>query len=351
MSSLKKNGKSKTNSVFNVNEAGEAHFNVHIRKLLSDAKRRRKETLEQVEALKVLYEKLEIVIDSYQSPSKVRDTVAKLYKVVSLLGEEKVRVTKIALTKLKAFTEIIYDFGSFGSGRYCGELEDKIPHGYGKVWLDSGDLFVGHFLDGYFDGVGFLIQRGGVDCEGGSEYLGCYKRGIKNGFGMKTKYSGYRYTGDWVDDKAHGIGELKYGIGVFVGEVKNHKPHGWGVLTYHGGATHQGVFVDGLPHGYGKHTINNKASEGVYRNGTCSNLIFRRNTHPEYVPPLLINAEVSIEAYHEDVADAMEEYDVETVEDLLVQILDKSIAVREHADGNPKITAEVTSQKYDHELH
>lgn len=350
MSSLRKNGKSKTDSVFKVDESGEAYFTDDIRKFLSDAKRGEIETLKRVKEMKVLYEKLEIVIDSHQSPGKVRDTVAKLYRVISLFSKERVRVTKTALLKLKGFTAISYDFGSLGAGRYCGELKNKIPNGYGKVWLDSGSLFVGHFLEGLFDGVGFFIQRGGVDCKGGSEYLGCYKRGTKEGFGLEIQNGGYRYAGDWVNNKAHGVGELKYGIGVFVGQLRNDKPHGWGVLTYHGGATHQGNFVNGLPQGYGKHVIKNKISEGVYSNGACSNLFFRKRSS-EYEPSMRITAKVSVESTGEDVNDAMKEFHADTVEELLVQILDKSIAAREDVDGNPKITAELISQKYDHELH
>jgi hypothetical protein len=38
------------------------------------------------------------------------------------------------------------------------------------------------------------------------KYTGYWKKGMKDGFGELTRKSGFRYVGDWANDRKHGHG-------------------------------------------------------------------------------------------------------------------------------------------------
>ena len=58
---------------------------------------------------------------------------------------------------------------------------------------------------------------------------------------------GFKYVGEWKNDKKDGQGTMFYGHGdKYVGEWKNGAKHGQGILTFHTGEYVEQLWKDGL---------------------------------------------------------------------------------------------------------
>lgn len=94
--------------------------------------------------------------------------------------------------------EIIYE-----DGKFIGETLNGIPNGFGKYWFTNGDYYEGNFVDGLFEGKGYLY--------------------IAND---NTKYSGQFYDGE-----PSGIGKIIFpDLSVYEGSIDEGKPYGYGIL-------------------------------------------------------------------------------------------------------------------------
>tara|TARA_B100000214_G_C23574270_1_gene448774 strand:+ start:125 stop:577 length:453 start_codon:yes stop_codon:yes gene_type:complete len=78
---------------------------------------------------------------------------------------------------------------------------------------------------------------------------------FNNCYGTWTASDGYRYVGEWVDDKQHGEGTAYYPNGdTFVGEFAYGKRIN-GTYTHTSGDSYTGETKDGEMHGYGEYTF------------------------------------------------------------------------------------------------
>ena len=211
-----------------------------------------------------------------------------------------------------------------GLGHYTGQMQDDVPHGFGKSWFSKNSgVYVGEWKGGLFDGRGLLRFNEGP-LHGGSEYIGNFKEGLRSGVGKQTLANWKRYRGHWKNNMYDGYGTLHSMDGVHSGEFRRGKPEGWGKLSYPGGGYHEGMFVNGLKHGYGKHVTKEYTAEGEFVNGYSK--AERRDTNKKIESTVKLEAVVSFEVTKDDLADALSDYDVHLVEELLQEVLDKAVA-------------------------
>lgn len=72
--------------------------------------------------------------------------------------------------------------------------------------------------------------QGTMTFNNGTKYIGEYKNGRQNGFGILVRHDGlFKYEGEWKDDKRHGNGVNKYydaerkSLGSYKGEFRENK--------------------------------------------------------------------------------------------------------------------------------
>ena len=99
---------------------------------------------------------------------------------------------------------------------------------FGKYfWIKvSNELkYKGHWKAGRFHGFGYLKYANG------SEYLGYFVNGAKQGYGSYSSASGYKYKGGWHNGRQTGSAQIFYKNGdVYTGEVKAGLRFGYGTL-------------------------------------------------------------------------------------------------------------------------
>ena len=114
---------------------------------------------------------------------------------------------------------------------------------------------------------------------GGYKYVGEWKDDKFHGQGTyiflpESKWAGDKYVGQWIDGQMHGEGTYVYGIeskwagDKYVGQWKNGKYNGQGTYTSKKTGTKlEGEWKDGKMHGQGKKTYGNgKIEEGIWEN-------------------------------------------------------------------------------------
>ena len=84
--------------------------------------------------------------------------------------------------------------------------------------------------------------------EDGSEYIGEFSYGKRDGTGILTFPDGETYVGEWKDDKFHGQGTYRFADGrSYVGEFKDGKRHGQGtMLDSDGDIINEGRWMNGV---------------------------------------------------------------------------------------------------------
>eukprot|EP00606_Chrysophyceae_sp_TOSAG23-5_P001114 GSChrysophyteH2.ASY1.ANO1.1766.1 assembled CDS len=167
----------------------------------------------------------------------------------------------------------VYSNGS----KFVGNLQDGEVHGDGTMFYANGDHFDGNFLNGFPYGEGkYTYSDGGY-------YDGEYKatkinkgtlleaplcNGKREGFGLRVFTNGSRYTGQWLDDKMHGQGQMLQAEGAgYEGAFFNGDHwHGKGEYVCCDGRLYSGEFQWGKKHGMGTQEYLRTGDQGdVYR--------------------------------------------------------------------------------------
>jgi hypothetical protein len=198
-------------------------------------------------------------------------------------------------------------------GEYKGQIKNKLKHGKGITKFESGEFYEGNYKDGRKHGLGKYVY------ENGSLYEGNWNENLKAGFGeitwtVESTYypckKGYRYKGNWTNDKFYGEGvlyndaneiiasgewennQLKSGICKdfkflpegevkllkikrfdaileYTGEIKKFNIEGKGSATYESGETYEGYWVKNQRSGNGKNSYSNgNVYEGEWAENT-----------------------------------------------------------------------------------
>lgn len=85
-----------------------------------------------------------------------------------------------------------------------------------------------------------LVKHAGLDMD---LYKGDIVDGKRDGFGTQIFPNGYKYTGEWKKNCAHGNGKLEYTDGTFYEGEFNKNRIQQGVLSYHNGTCFAGKFA------------------------------------------------------------------------------------------------------------
>jgi len=90
---------------------------------------------------------------------------------------------------------------------YEGQLQNKQPHGYGRLIIENHLVYEGEWINGKREGQGISYHRGGI-----ISYQGDWFQGKKQGYGASFYPNKllYRpeYFGQWSENKEHGQGAL-----------------------------------------------------------------------------------------------------------------------------------------------
>ncbi|CDW89395.1 UNKNOWN [Stylonychia lemnae] len=141
---------------------------------------------------------------------------------------------------------------------YQGEFENGKAHGQGHYsWVQSGEVYDGQWQKGIRHGKGVwkrqnknssVAENGIID-----SYVGEWKNGKADGFGVHTWSNGDQYEGEWKACMKHGKGVDLFANGdSYNGMYKDGKPHGEGKYVWTNGSYYEGTFRNGLKHGFGK---------------------------------------------------------------------------------------------------
>jgi hypothetical protein len=156
-------------------------------------------------------------------------------------------------------------------GTYVGSISRSsgLPCGIGLLeYHDTGEIFEGRFVHGFWAGYGKCIYPSGDEYTGffegnirhghgimnysdGRSFDGTYTNGIKVE-GRMTYQDGSMYFGRWSKGTRHGKGTYTFLNGaVFLGEFCNDTINGTGVLTWSNGGRFVGQWRSGVRHGHG----------------------------------------------------------------------------------------------------
>ena len=156
-------------------------------------------------------------------------------------------------------------------GTYAGTISRSsgLPSGTGRLeYHDTGEIFEGRFVHGFWAGYGKCIYPSGDEYTGffqvsirhghgimnysdGRSFDGTYTHGIKVE-GRMTYQDGSVYVGQWSKGARHGKGTYTFLNGaVFLGEFCNDAIHGNGILTWSNGGRYVGQWRNGVRHGQG----------------------------------------------------------------------------------------------------
>lgn len=86
-------------------------------------------------------------------------------------------------------------------GDYHGQSVDGLPHGFGTLKMQNGDVYVGEFHAGAFQGQGKLTAASGC------LYEGAWLQNLRHGQGTEKWPDGKSYQGEFQADKKHGYGK------------------------------------------------------------------------------------------------------------------------------------------------
>jgi hypothetical protein len=85
----------------------------------------------------------------------------------------------------------------------------------------------------------YLVKTSGLDS---LLFVGNLENGIREGNGIQYFPNGYKYSGEWKSNKAHGIGKLEYTDGTFYEGTFKENRFVEGVLSFYNGAKFVGTF-------------------------------------------------------------------------------------------------------------
>ena len=100
-----------------------------------------------------------------------------------------------------------------------------------------------------------------------------------NCFGTWRHESGYKYVGEWKNDKQHGQGTATWADGdIYVGEYKDGNKHGQGTYAYISGHKYVGEYKDNKRNGQGTYTYADGRKEvGEFKNDLLNGYAIQYN--------------------------------------------------------------------------
>jgi TonB family protein len=157
----------------------------------------------------------------------------------------------------------------YNTTEYVGEFKDGKYDGYGILLMSARRFYLGQFKDGKFHGHGIYTNR---DVK--FSYDGEWIDGRRNGQGSYIGQFGREYVGQWKDDKRNGHGtEFKQVKGkqeskTYVGAWQDDKRNGHGtefkqVKGKQESKTYVGAWQDDKKHGQGTYTSIDDGSTGT----------------------------------------------------------------------------------------
>jgi len=156
---------------------------------------------------------------------------------------------------------------SFDDGYYVGETKNGLMHGKGtRYWFDNEKKWEGDWVNGVACGH-IVVSFGDLVI-----YDGQMENGLPNGEGtLLYPNTGERYVGHFVDYRRDGFGKLytSEGLPVYEGEWKNDKQHGQGKSFLGGVCRYDGQWKDGKKSGKGTEfdAKGNVLFQGNWENG------------------------------------------------------------------------------------
>ena len=178
---------------------------------------------------------------------------------------------KYFLVKENVFAEGIWEHGELKYGRiflpsgeiYIGEFKNSTFNGKGKLIMPNDEIYNGDFINGEKTGNAKIIFKDGVIYEGN------VKKGIINGKGnMKWKKEEVEYKGNFYDFTLCGKGEIFNKKGEkYIGDFDKNFFHGKGVYYFNNGDIYDGDFEFGYFKGQGIY----KKGNGDEYNGEWEN--------------------------------------------------------------------------------
>lgn len=130
---------------------------------------------------------------------------------------------------------------------YEGNWKNNKKHGQGKYTHSNGEWYNGNWVNGVMQGQGeFHYKNGDV-------YRGNFSKGKPDGYGEMSYGSGKftTYKGNWSQGYINGRGTMYYRSGDrYEGDWRSNKRHGQGTYYWSNGDKYVGSFVDGnMTHG------------------------------------------------------------------------------------------------------
>ena len=142
------------------------------------------------------------------------------------------------------------------SERYKGDKKDEEFEGKGEMEYFNGK-YIGEWKNGLREGFGIYINNNG------DKYIGNWKNNLEEGDGRYIYKNGDIYDGSFKEGKNEGRGILKFNnidnIIQFYGEWKKDKKNGEGIIYYQNGDEIEGLWEDNI--------MNNKKVKIRYING------------------------------------------------------------------------------------
>jgi len=157
-----------------------------------------------------------------------------------------VRMEKLKKLVPQFFAEGCYSY-DLDNYIYSGCSKGNCENGSGTYIWSSKNKYVGKFKNGKKNGYGVYTSYS-------DKYEGYWKDDLYNGKGTLTAM-GNKYTGNWKDEKREGPGTQTYSDGEYIkytGYWKDDKYNGNGTLTWRNKTKYIGEFKNGLKHGPGK---------------------------------------------------------------------------------------------------
>ena len=139
--------------------------------------------------------------------------------------------------------------------RYEGNWRKGLKHGKGKL-IKSDMIYEGEWIDGVINGKGKCRWT-----QNNNYYDGMFKNALLNGNGFFVwTQTNEKYCGNWLDNSQNGIGmqiwyepkgELKLLRNRYIGEWKKGKRNGYGVFFYSNGSKYEGYWENDEKKGFG----------------------------------------------------------------------------------------------------
>ena len=144
-----------------------------------------------------------------------------------------------------------------------GKFINGLLNGKGIFKNSKNNLYTGDFVNSKREGTGELYTNR-------IHYIGEFKEDKLNGKGIiEFLKEGHKYEGDFQNNEINGIGIFQWKNGdIYQGEMTNGKMNGHGIYKYANGQIYDGEYNNGIREGKGRIIINNTiVYDGEFRGG------------------------------------------------------------------------------------